>query len=111
MTNILFTAQFIFVSLWYGRNTPTQDTFLGKNGKRSFHIYLMLTLYHFRTTSPESRKLVKWNAEDALAFLRKSERGNPTFDDYIVSCRTICLLIIKHQQRRQFLTTYGNLSF
>ena len=79
--------------------------------QKEFSYLLMLTLYHFRTTSPESRKLVKWNAEDALAFLRKSERGNPTFDDYIVSCRTICLLIIKHQQRRQFLTTYGNLSF
>ena len=46
----------------------------------------------FRTSSPESRKLVKWNAEDALEFLRKSERGNPSFEDYIVRKKTIQLV-------------------
>ncbi len=37
-----------------------------------------------RTVSPESRKLVKWHCEDALGYLRKSERGTPTFEDYMV---------------------------
>lgn len=41
-----------------------------------------MLILSLRNISPESRKIVKWNAEDAFQWIRKTL--NATFDDYLV---------------------------
>lgn len=44
-------------------------------------------VFNCRSASSDSRKIVKWNVEDTITWLRK--QGSPSYEDYLVSASVL----------------------